>query len=98
MIEIRNQKYICPDETRPTKIVAAAILHKGNIWTGRSHGDLIFQILIDTDGDYFPIGEEQGFLTDDNRFVTRSAAKHIAIKAGQLPEGYKYILTSEDLW
>lgn len=42
--------------------------------------------------------EEQGFMTDTGRFVSRDEAVEIAKKAGQLREGYsKTRLISEDL-
>ena len=43
---------------------------------------------------------EQGFITNDNLFVTRKAAEYIAKKANQLKDGkmISAILTSEDLW
>jgi hypothetical protein len=48
-------------------------------------------------------GHIQGFLTSDNKFVTRKRALHIAIKAGQLSSiryqaGLQKELYSEDIY
>jgi len=43
---------------------------------------------------------EQGFLTDDGKFVDRKTAKKIAIESGQILKGSHDLeeLFSEDLW
>lgn len=98
MIELRNEKYIDPEGTRPTKLVAAAILQDGRIWTGARHGNLIPQVI--EDGGTRVTQDQQGFLTDDNRFVRRAAGMAIAIRYGQVVQGKTISrdLTSEDLW
>ena len=40
---------------------------------------------------------EQGFLTNDNRFVERDEAAEIAFRCGQI-KGEKKYLFSEDVW
>ena len=96
----RNEEYVTPKGTKPTKVVAAAILHDGRIWTGARHSDLIYKAVRDNpDIDPFRITQdEQGFLTDDGRFVSRAAAKAIAWKAGQIREDDDRALLSEHLW
>lgn len=47
-----------------------------------------------------PVLGEQGFLLSDGRFATRTAAKYVARKAGQLLERASELkqLFSEDVW
>jgi hypothetical protein len=101
-VEMNNCAYPLPDQTEdaPTKIVAAAILHKGRIWTGYRHAWLMFQIRIDLDSPLeYIYREEQGFLCDNYKFVDRTQAKAIARKSGQLPEEhFMQVLLSEYLW
>ena len=98
MNNLRNIVYNKLDNTRPTKIVAAAVLKDGYVWTGLRHAELIHQVFEDTGKRVFQ--EEQGFWTDDNRFVMREAAAQVAWKAGQLPKDYpcNKVLLSEYLW
>jgi len=100
IVKKRNEAYTPPEGTEPTMIVAAAILHDGQIWTGSRHSDLIYQAVRDNpDMDPFRVSQdEQGFLTDDGRFVSRTAAKVIAVKAGQISPDDDRALLSEHLW
>jgi len=77
--------------------VAAAILHNGRIWTGRRHAELISQIIQEYPDDHV-YHDEQGFWTDDDRFVMRTAAAAIAVRYGQLPKDFNKTLLSEYLW
>jgi hypothetical protein len=43
-------------------------------------------------------GEEQGFLDESGRFLSRAAALVSAVKFGQLRAEPRGVLTSEDLW
>lgn len=96
MIYERNKPYVVPEGTRPTKIVAAAILQNGKVWIGRRHAEIIPQLIEDS-GEY--VTHQQGFWTDDNRFVTRTVARAIAISAGQIEmEASNTTLLSEYLW
>lgn len=95
---LRNVPYTRPQDTRPTRIVRAAVLQDGHVWTGWRHYQLIHQIIKDT---HKTVTQDmQGFWTDDNRFVRRVAAGPIAWKAGQLSDDYPHdkTLLSEYLW
>lgn len=99
---MRNETYIRPD-TKPKKIVEAAILKDGKIWTGKRHADIIYQQMVydlEVEPGETPkvYQEEQGFLADNGMFLRRSQATVIAIKAGQLPEDFNKTLLSEYLW
>lgn len=63
------------------KIVKAAINHKGKIYEGYRHGNIMQEIHEEVKPD------EQGFLTDTGRFVSRVEAAKIAYEAGQIPNG-----------
>jgi hypothetical protein len=97
---LRNEDYfIIEPQARPRWVVAAAIVKEDRIWTGRRHADLIRLVIED-------IGvkvrsEDQGFITDTGRFVTRVQAYGIAKWEEQLPADFKKrpeALLSEDLW
>ena len=65
----------------------------------RRHFELIQQVILD--GGEKVLRDQQGFWTDDNRFVMRPAALTVAIRNGQITEDQlinKGVLTSEDLW
>ena len=99
MIEKRNEIYADPAGGRPTRLVASAVLQDGRIWVGKRHFELIRQIK--EDGGKPVRQDQQGFWTDDCRFVMRKAALSFAIGCGQIKEDdlvNKCILTSEDLW
>ena len=95
---MRNTEYIRPENPNPKRVTESAILQNGKIWTGKRHFELISQIQKDG-GERVSI-DQQGFLTDDGLFVTRSQAWAIAIKAKQIDKSFdfKKVLTSEDLW
>ncbi len=79
-------------------IIQSAIIHKGKMYVGRRHHEIIHNIFIAT-GDR-PITGEQGFVTSEGKFVSRVEAAQIALKANQIAE-LKYHSTelfSEDLY
>ena len=76
-------------------IVRSAILKEGIIYTGHRHHDCIHEIVTRTG--VRPAGGEQGFLTDEGRFLNRVEAVDHALKCGQIKE-WKKRLYSEDLW
>lgn len=79
------------------KIAAAAILERGQVWTGMRH-HLIMRDIVKARGEAEGyVGGEQGFVTDDGRFVGREEAAAIAFAAGQIPEPKK-CLFSEDVF
>jgi hypothetical protein len=81
----------------PMKITAAAILERGRVWTGLRHHEIIRDIVAELGLEAAPILGEQGFVTDDGRFVEREEAAKIAFAAGQIP-GPKKVLFSEDIF
>lgn len=84
-----------------TKIVRAAIRHKGAVYSvpipGRHH-DCLLRMAVD--GAHCGDPYDQGFLTDHGEFVDRRTAKFIAESQQQIREktGPADILFSEDLW
>jgi hypothetical protein len=91
----RNEIYVQPT-TRPKKIVRAAVLQDGRIWTGERHGFIIPIVFEDTGKRVTQ--DQQGFLTDNGCFAMRKAAEQIAWEAGQIPKDFKGTLLSEHLW
>ena len=76
-------------------IVKAAIKYKDKIYTGFDHGECFIQM---PSGHKGSEDVEQGFITDDGRFVDRKEAMKIARNAGQLIYDLgKETLISEDL-
>ncbi len=77
------------------RIVQAAILQDGEIFTGHRHYMIMNKIHDKTGKD--PFLGEQGFVTDTGRFVSRTEAARIALRAGQIKLP-KAELTSDDLY
>lgn len=78
-------------------IVAAAIKHKGIVFTGKRHCKII-KYLVEL-GYETPIpNNEQGFIDDTGDFYDRHDSKMIAKYHNQIPRTQKRILMSEDLW
>jgi hypothetical protein len=83
------------------KIKCAAVRHKGVVYEGRSHYE-IMRAMKDK-GIPGPVGtmdDDQGFVTDCGRYVRRAPALAIAICAGQVECGkttHTRWLFSEDL-
>jgi hypothetical protein len=77
------------------RIVAAALREDGIVLTGAHHHHIIRYAapLLGKKA----VGREQGFITNENRFVGREEAAKIAFAARQI-EQEKDILFSEDLW
>ena len=86
--------------TKPGKIIAAAVLRDGDVWTGNRHCDIIWAMA--SAGCTKPIrGDEQGFWTEDGWYLRRASAYGVAIENGQVDKDKlinKGVLTSEDLW
>lgn len=76
-------------------ITHAAILHKGQIWTGRRHFQIIRDIL-QTGVSKVSSDSPQGFLTSTGQFVDREEAAQIAFLSGQLQHPKKRLF-SEDI-
>jgi hypothetical protein len=85
------------------KIRCAAIFYKGIIYAGKSHSEIGIHLCnegIVPEGEMYPGGDAQGFVTECGIFVNRNAAFVIALKAGQIVEGKTFQpdkLFSEDL-
>jgi hypothetical protein len=81
-------------------ICAAIKTKSGKIYPGRRHGHCIVGIYYCEKEDREE--QEQGFLTNYNRFVDRKEGRKLQEEAGipsADPEGYRYdILFSEDLY
>lgn len=76
---------------------------KGIVLCGWRHGNIIAQMQATmglrtvVHGQNSAGEHEQGFLTNDNRFVERDEAAEIAFRCGQI-KGEKKYLFSEDVW
>lgn len=68
------------------KIINAAIKHNNKIYKGFRHALIMEEVWKDSPGEYIN-QDEQGFLTNKGKFVSRSEAAKIAFKAGQIPNG-----------
>ena len=75
-------------------------INHGVVFCGHRHLQCLHQMVSIYGLRQCEAGEEvQGFLTSENRFVSRKVAAKIAYKAGQLKEGVKLEkLFSEDLY
>ena len=83
------------------RIVAAAIMQRGKLYTlpaPARHADVIRVIAAETDQ---PVTGDQGFITDSGRFVGRRQAFRIATEASQPLRNIACapgMLFSEHLW
>jgi hypothetical protein len=97
---MRNERYLKP-KTEPKRIVEAAILARGRLWSGEKHKELIPHVIVDLgmENGIPRIGEQtEGFLCDNGLFVDRWQALVIARKAKQVPDNFDMpYLRSEDL-
>lgn len=87
-------------QTRP-RVVAAAITYEGVTFSAPAparHNDVLRKVYALNNG--AAIGCDQGFLLDDGRFVTRTAAKALVKRNGQttIADTHPSELFSEDLW
>lgn len=82
-------------------IQSAAIVYKGQIYTGRSHAEIgLAMIKSGVCSRPYPGGDAQGFVTNEGEFVSRITALQIAKNAGQITKEKPYHnhgLFSEDL-
>lgn len=70
------------------RIKCAAILHDGKVHKGSAHCEIgIAMVKLGSCDSPYPGGSSQGFVTQDDRFVSRGEALSIAIAAGQVVEG-----------
>ena len=87
-------------DDRDRRIDCAAIqTPDGKVWTGRRHHDCVAEIAEATG--VRPVPGERGFVTCAGRFVSRAAARKIALAAGQVRdvEAVDPVeLTSQDLY
>lgn len=85
-------------------IIAAAIKHKGKIYTGKRHSEIISQIIKEDcqvkNKETRITSKQQGFVTDTGWFLNRTTAYGYAYVRGQVKGKYKQNkqLFSEDLW
>lgn len=83
-------------------IIAAAILYNGSLWTlpkPARHCDILTYMI--ECGVSTPIaGDDQGFITDEIKFIDRKQAVSHAKACGQIvePKFQQNALFSEDLW
>jgi len=83
------------------RIKCAAIRYKDEIYEGFCHADIGIKMV--KDGicpSPYPSGEDQGFVTECGKYVRRAPALMIAIKSGQVKQGWTMTnneLFSEDL-
>lgn len=72
----------------------------GLVFCGWRHGCIFPQIggTVKERQDLLIFEKEQGFLTNENRFVDRKEAAKIAIASGQITDVDNNYLFSEDLW
>jgi hypothetical protein len=89
--------------------ICAAIKYKDKIWRGHRHGDCIKAGMEEMSFNHtrkeiigMNLFEEQGFMTSENRYVTREEGRKLQEEAGIKsadPEGYRgKTLFSEDLY
>lgn len=75
---------------QPTAAYRPSNVEKGVVLCGFNHAQIIQQHVSIANKSQYQMGEhEQGFLTNDNRFVDRKEARIIAEAAGQLKEDFK---------
>ena len=80
------------------RIKSAAIKHLGKIYIGLSHSEIGLQMVSDGVCVRYPSGDTQGFVTDEDTFVSREEARKIAEESGQVTKFmHSYLLFSEDL-
>ena len=84
----------------PETIAAAAIRDSaGKLTTARRpfrHCDIVLELA--KAGDEAALYGDKGFVTSAGRFVERGEAMTIAVAAGQVKQGAKQELNTEDLW
>jgi len=82
-------------------IIASAIKFNNKIFLGRGHSAIVLQIKLKYRDCKLKISpQEQGFYTDDGRFLSRKEARQHAIDCNQVKEEDLYCddFTSEDIW
>jgi hypothetical protein len=84
------------EEREDLRIVAAAVLHAGKLYTGKRHGKIMSEIYKECGFCKIP-QEEQGFTTSTGTFVNRFQAGAIAYRSGQTTVRHQTLL-SEHVW
>jgi hypothetical protein len=79
-------------------IVKSAIIYNGKIFTGSRHPGIMKEIRDVFGSDIKIKSNMQGFITDDNKFLSRDSARDHARECNQISEKFNKVLTSEDLW
>lgn len=84
------------------RIIAAACLKDGKLYTGKRHGTLLQQM---SEDGVIAVGDplkqhHQGFVDGDMYFLSRKQAAKVAYDAGQILDGkeHPHGIFSEDLW
>jgi hypothetical protein len=105
MEEVINSETMKPGRgtASPERIKEAAIRHEGTVYTGRRHADVFKANAVIQNGIIISsiAAGEQGFVTEENRFVDRMEARRIAETAGQMIASHcprRERLFSEDLY
>lgn len=80
------------------KVIAAAIKHRDIIYTGSRHAEIIRYMTQDLKVAERVVSEQQGFLLENGKFVSRDIARVHACRAGQIDVDHTRTLMSEDLW
>lgn len=86
---------------KPNMLIASAIKYDGKIFLGRGHSAIIGQIIVKYRNSKLKIApQDQGFYTDDNRFLSREDACKHAIECNQVQKDNicSSVFTSEELW
>ena len=79
-----------------SKIKCAAVMQDGKIWKGHRHGDIIRQMVEEKCS---TVGAMQGFVDEDENFLTRKEAYVRAVECGQIEDVHTAkVLLSEDLY
>ena len=83
---------------RGERLVSCAIIRDGEIHHGqRSHAGIRGNLGDKTPYEKFP-GDQEGFYTSNNRFVTREQAKRIGEESGQCRPMARELLSSDINW
>lgn len=79
------------------KIIASAIKHRGVVFTGVRHGVIMQELSKLNLLDGYIHEEQQGFIDEDGHFMSREAARELAVDLGIIPAN-RVTLYSEDIW
>lgn len=92
-------------EPATERIIRAACRWRGGVWSlpePKRHGDVLMLMYEMMGDEHAGMDGEQGFMTNQGRFVDRKIGRRIAIASGQYGDGegppHPEQLFSEDLW